>query len=209
MIDPSEFTDIIQELERHPIEHNKYRSKSGEGRTQIFGIINRRGLTPDYSSNCWIRPYLYKLLLDFAKKHVTIPYNAITITQNHRASIHKDRGVAGISYNVAFGDYKDGELEIQEGTFKGIHNIKYIPFIADFSKDSHQVRSFTGNRYSLTFYQLSINKKFKNLDIIPCSIEKIDDGWIFKKGDEIYCDTPSLRRNEIYIEYKKINITFD
>jgi hypothetical protein len=210
MIDPEEFADIIKELERRPIENNKYRKKSGEGRSQTFGVVNRRCLAPDYSRQNWLRPYLYKLLLDFGKKHVSIPFNAITVNQNYRASAHRDRGNIGESYLVAFGKYSEGELEIQEGPLKGLHNVKCTPLITDFSKVLHEVKSFTGNRYSLVYYQLSINKKFKNNVIPPCSVEMIDGVWKFKRGDEVCEGLPHpLRKHEIYVEKKNIIISFD
>ena len=209
-IDPSEFADIIKELERRPIENNKYRKKTGEGRSQTFGVVNRRCLAPDYSRQNWLRPYLFKLLLDFAKKHVKIEWNAVTVNQNYRASAHRDRGNVGDSYLVAFGNFDHGELEIQEGDLKGIHNVKYTPLITDFSKVLHNVKEFSGNRYSLVFYQLSINKKFKNNVIPPCSVEEVDGAWVFKRGDEICQGLPHpLRKNEIRIERVPVIISFD
>jgi hypothetical protein len=62
------FVEIIKELERQPLAINEYRLKSGSGRSQAFGIVNRRNLPPDYSRNCWCRPYLYHLLLEFGKQ---------------------------------------------------------------------------------------------------------------------------------------------
>jgi hypothetical protein len=114
-----------------------------------------------------------------------------------------------VSYLVAFGNFDNGELEIQEGDLKGIHNVKYTPLITDFSKVLHEVKEFSGNRYSLVFYQLSINKKFKNNVIPPCSVEMIDDTWVFKRGDEICQGLPHpLRRNEIKIEHRPVTISF-
>jgi len=208
-ISADEFVDIIKELERRPIENNKYRKKAGEGRSQTFGVVNRRCLAPDYSRQCWLRPYLYKLLLDFAKKYVKIPCNAITVNQNYRALEHRDKGNEGESFLIAFGPYEGGELEIKEGSLKGLHNVKYTPLITDFSKILHEVKEFSGNRYSLVFYQLSVNKKFKNNVIPECSVTLIDDVWKFKRGDEICEGLPHpLRKDEIYIEYKNVFITF-
>ena len=209
MIDPSEFADIIKELERRPIENNKYRKKSGEGRSQTFGVVNRRCLPPDYSRQNWLRPYLFKLLMDYAKKHVKIEWNAITVNQNYRASAHRDRGNVGESYLIAFGNFDHGELEIQEGELKGLHDVKYKPLITDFSKVLHEVKEFSGNRYSLVFYMLSINKKFKSNVIPECSVEMIDGTYVFKRGGEVCEGLPHpLRKNEIYIEQKNVFITF-
>ena len=119
------FAEIIAELERRPLYKNVERETAGEGKSQAFGIVNRRRVPPDYSRNCWIRPYLYKLLLDFAQKYV-----------------------------VAFGDYTDGKLIVYEGEHKGTHDIQYKPIKLDFSKNYHAVEPFEGDRYSLVFYTL-------------------------------------------------------
>jgi hypothetical protein len=186
-IAPEEFKAIIQELERRPIEVTKYRLKSGIGRSQVFGVVNRRSLPPDYSRQCWKRPYLYKLLLDFAAKHVNIPWNAITVNQNYKASAHKDKGNVGDSFLVAFGDFTGGDLEILEGPLKGIHDVRK-PLITDFSKVFHIVKDFTGNRYSLVFYQLDLQKRFKDTVIPLCSVEEVNGEWVFKRGDVIITD---------------------
>lgn len=52
-----DFVEIIKELERQPIEVTKYRLKSGVGRSQVFGVVNRRSVHPDYSRHCWKRPF--------------------------------------------------------------------------------------------------------------------------------------------------------
>ena len=82
MVPEEAFEDILFELERLPIKINSYRKKVGEGRSQAFGVVGKRGLPPDYSRQCWLRPYLYKLLLDFGNQYVTdISWNAITLTR--------------------------------------------------------------------------------------------------------------------------------
>jgi len=52
-IPESAFTEIIEYLEKHPLENNKYRKRTGEGRSQCFGIVNKRSEIPDLSRNCW------------------------------------------------------------------------------------------------------------------------------------------------------------
>ena len=183
-IDAKEFLLIQQELERKPLPLNQYRFNSGIGRSQAFGIVNRRSMPPDYSRLCWMRPYLYKLLLDFAKKHVKIPYTSITVNMNYQATRHRDHGNIGNSFLVAFGDYKNGELVIEDGQNKGEYNIKNTPIIADFNKAWHYVKSFTGNRYSLVFYTLD-PKGRGSIDNLPePDIVFEDDKWYFYRGDE-------------------------
>jgi len=173
-----DFTSIIEELNRCPLPVNHYRNKSGSGRSQAFGVVNRRCLPPDYSRLCWQRPYLYKLLLDYGKKFVPIPYTSITVNQNYLASKHRDKGNVGNSYLVAFGDYTGGELQIYEGDLSGCHDVR-TPLTTDFSKVFHEVKPYVGNRYSLVYY---VAKKSSGLP--APSVEMINGKWTFKRGDE-------------------------
>jgi len=168
--------EIQKELERLPIPVNKYRLSSGEGRSQCFGVVNRRCLPPDYSRNSWTRPYLYKLLLDYGREHVPFAFTSVTVNQNYQAGPHYDKGNLGESYLVGFGDYNGGELEFHEGPLKGLHDVR-TPVTTDFSKVLHSVRVFEGKRYSLVYYTC------KKSDGLPeASVEFIEGKWIFKRG---------------------------
>jgi len=184
-IPPEAFTPIIDELRRKPLSDNKYRLLAGAGKSQTFGVVNRRSLPADYSRLCWLRPYLYKLLLDFAAKYVTIPYTSITINQNYRAKPHKDRGNVGPSFLVAFGDYTGGDLRLWEDEEVCV-DVR-TPLIKDFSKVLHGVEPFEGERYSLVFYTLD-PRTFKNqpaLTLPPPSVIPCGNKWLFKRGDVV------------------------
>lgn len=182
MIPESAFKDIIEELEKKPLEINKYRLKSGGGRSQVFGVVNRRSISSDYSRNCWLRPKLYYHILEFAKQYVDISFNAITINQNYKADKHYDKNNKGISYIVGFGDYEKGDLLIHESDMSGNYNIKHNPIKGDFSKMLHSVEPFTGNRYSLVFYMFE-KKCEKDLVLPPPSVKIIDGKYQFFRGD--------------------------
>jgi len=171
-----DFLEIIKELERKPLDINKYRQTIG--RSQVYGITNRRCIKPDYSRNCWVRPYLYKLLLDYGNKNVPFPFTSITVNQNYQAQPHKDKGNVGQSFLVGFGNYTGGELKIHEGELEGLHDIR-TPVITDFSKVIHSVEDFTGDRYSLVYYNIR-NKP----DDIPLPDVKEEDKWYFYRGNE-------------------------
>ena len=174
------FSELLTELQRKPLPVNSYRKKAGEGRSQAFGVVNRRSLPPDYSRNCWLRPYLYKLLLDFADKYVDISFNAITVNQNYKAGPHRDKGNVGVSYLVAFGNYTGGQLRILEGDSKGDWDIRAKPIVESFGDKLHEVLEFSGNRISLVFYTL------KNApQLPPPSVVQQDGVWRFKRGEEI------------------------
>ena len=57
---PRAFEKIIAELERRPVEYNRYRKGAGAGRSQTFGIVKKR-FKPresmyEYGSQCYKRP---------------------------------------------------------------------------------------------------------------------------------------------------------
>lgn len=184
MENPTEesFQEILAELRRRPIEMNNYRNKAGNGRSQTFGIVNRRCLAPDYSRQNWLRPKLYYHLLEFGKKYVPIPFNAITVNMNYQAAPHRDRHNVGNSYLVAFGDFQGGELEIHEGPLQGLHNIRHNPIMTNFSEILHSVKPFQGERYSLVFYNFWTPRLPPDL---PPGQVKIEDGkYYFYRGEE-------------------------
>lgn len=178
MIPEEDFALILEELERRPLHVNRYRKQTGEGRSQAFGIVGKRCMPPDYSRLCWKRAYLYKLLLDFADKHVDIPFNAITLNQNYLAGAHRDKNNIGESYVVAFGSYTGGELEVLEGSQKGVYDICRQPFVGDLSSNLHQVKPFQGTRMSIVYYLYPVYEEIE----FP-SVRLEGDKYIFYKGD--------------------------
>jgi hypothetical protein len=173
------FQEILLELQRQPITMNQYRTRAGAGCSQTFGIVNRRSLAPDYSRQNWLRPYLYHLLLEFASKHVTIPFNSITVNYNYKAAKHRDKNNKGESYLVAFGDYVGGDLKILEGDLSGTHNICYRPVVTDFSKVYHEVSDFVGDRYSLVFYTF---ESPRSLPLPAWSLQLEGTKWFFYRN---------------------------
>ena len=178
-IPESAFTEIEEELNRRPLQTNKYRKKVGDGKSQCFGLVGRRCLPIDYSRQCWKRPYLYKLLLDFGEKYVTdISWNAITVNQNFKCQPHRDLHNIGDSFLVGFGPYIEGKLKIHEGDLSGEWDIRHKPIITDFTKVLHYVLQFGGDRYSLVYYQL------KTDTIYPApSVRFENNQYVFYRGD--------------------------
>ena len=188
-IPSSAFNDILQELQRRPLHVNNYRKRTGDGRSQCFGLVNRRSEPVDWSRWCWIRPKLYFHLQEFARQYVDIPWTSITVNHNYQAKMHKDKGNEGESFLVAFGDYDGGDLKIYEGDLSGNHNIKHKPIKADFGKVYHSVEPFTGTRYSLVFYTL----KRKAPPTLPEGKVVVEEGkYWFKRGDKLMKTTDHL-----------------
>ena len=182
------FAELYLELSEHPLPVNKYRNTAGTGRSQTFGVVNRRCLPPDYSRQNWLRPYLFKLLKEFAERYVDISWNAITVNQYYRASPHYDKNNVGESFLVAFGNYTGGELEIHEGPSLGFKDIRHKPIKMDFSKVLHSVRDFEGERFSLVFYWYDLGDTV----LPPCSVKKVGDKWRFFRGDEMILPSKGL-----------------
>lgn len=190
-IPSSAFADVLQELQSRPLAVNKYRDKAGSGRSQTFGLVNRRCLPVDWSRQCWIRPKLFYHLQEFAKKYVDISWTSITVNQSYKCQPHRDKGNYGDSFLVAFGDYQGGELVIHEGDLSGEHNIRYRPIKTDFSKVLHSVQPFTGNRYSLVFYNLKTTKM--PTEPLPKGEALFKDGkYVFKRGETIITQKEGL-----------------
>jgi hypothetical protein len=174
-----DFALILDELTRRPIALNRYRNIAGDGRSQAFGVVGRRCLNPDYSRQCWQRPYLYKLLLEYGQKYVKIPWTSITVNDNYSAAPHRDRGNIGQSYLVGFGDYRAGHLRFHESDLSGSYDIRHSPITADFSAILHSVEHWEGKRYSLVFYTA------KNSEGLPApSVRSVSGKWVFFRGDE-------------------------
>lgn len=182
MIPSEAFLPIIEELRRHPLEINEYRKRTGSGRSQAFGIVGKRSMAPDYSRQCWKRPYLFKLLLEFGAEHVPIAWNAITLNQNYQAGPHYDRNNIGESFLVAFGTYAGGELVLHEGEKEGVYDIHQKPIVHDFSKTLHSVKSFTGERYSLVYYMYDDPRW--SIDVPNPSVRQEGNEWVFYRGEE-------------------------
>lgn len=215
-IPPEAFKDILEELEARPLAVNKYRDIAGTGRSQTFGLVNKRCQPVDYSRQCWIRPKLYYHLQEFAEKYVDVSWTSVTVNQNYRCKPHKDKGNFDESFLVAFGSYTGGDLLIHEGDLSGNHDIYCKPFKTDFSKVLHSVQHFTGDRYSLVFYNLKTVKWPK--DPIPPGEAVFENGkYVFKRGGKIVTVKDGLdhplkgrKRNVMTVEsHENVVVSFD
>ena len=175
---PEDFRLILDELDAHPIPINRYRNIAGAGRSQTFGVVCRRCLSPDYSRQCWKRPLLYQHLLAFGQKHVQIPWTSITLNDDYKSLPHRDKGNIGDSFIVAFGEYSGGQLVVSEGPLQGSHDIRYTPIVGDFASATHHVSAWEGRRCSLVFYTA------KNAENLPQgSVRVVDGKLVFYRGD--------------------------
>lgn len=167
---PEDFAPLLAELTRKRLSNNLDRSDSGPGRTQAFGVIRRWSYRPWVSRNTWKRPELWDLLLDFATKHVTIPWDGVQVNDNYTSLPHRDKGNQGLSYIVGFGDYEGGELNV-EGT---LYNINHAGHLFNGSEKLHYTEPWKGSRYSLVFFSIVFPRKFLPGYAIAC--RRVEDG---------------------------------
>ena len=162
------FKDIIGEL--------KDKKKS-----LTFGVMNRRNLPPDFSRQNYLKPKLYKHLLDFAEKFIDISYNSIVINPNCSNTIHKDKNSIGETFLIATGNYTGGEVKIYDGLESRNFDICGNPLQFDMNRLSHSFEPYEGNRVVLMYYNLG-NKK---LGVLPKPSVREENGrYYFYKDDE-------------------------
>ena len=184
------FNAILEELETRPLARNEYRTKAGSGRSQAFGLVNKRCVPVDWSRQCWRRPKLFFHLKEFADAYVTIPWTSITVNQDYQCDAHRDKGNEGLSFLVGFGDYQGGELQMMEGDLSGNHCVQHRAIVADFGKTKHRVLPFTGHRYSLVFYKLKTTRM--PTEILPGTVVVQEGKYLFKRGDQILTVNDSI-----------------
>ena len=133
------------------IRVNDSRANTGIGRTQLFGVANRRSLGFGEVVNNEKYPELFRALLDFGRKIVPsyIPFTAIQVNHNYKTKKHIDGNNIGLSLAVAFGDFTGGELVI-EGV--GSFQTKDYPLIFNGALREHYNKPISGDRYSLVYF---------------------------------------------------------
>lgn len=205
---------IRKELERQPVGINRDRKTSGVGRTQAFGIIKRMGYRPWVSRNCWMRIELWKHLLQFAEKHVPIPWKAVQVNMNYKSNPHYDKGNVNDSFIVGFNNYEGGELQIGETSY----DLRYKAYLFNGSQHLHSNLPHTGTKFSLVFFDWK-NPKWWDGDIPMYSIvqhegkdmvriEDIDNGiYLCNKKKYIILQNPTRKERpglvSIYLDNKK------
>jgi len=83
-------------------------------------------------------------------------YNQIVINKNFEVKPHKDASNVGVSYIIGLGEYEGGELVIDKETCRREVNIKNKFYSFNGSEITHWVKPFSGDRYSLVFYNSEV-----------------------------------------------------
>ena len=151
---PELFTGLITSLQERPLELNRYRKKSGLGRSQAFGVVLQRNHHYHGSRQNFIRMDLFQQLQELAK--VVCPdfdYDGIQLNQDYQTEPHKDKGNSGESLIIGFGDYSGGDLLVEEQPV----SIKYQKVWFAGCLYTHSTAPWTGTRYSVVFFKVARN----------------------------------------------------
>lgn len=151
-----DFDDIIQEIEATGgIKKTRLRRNAKRDGVDIV-MSETIGLVSSYGNTFWSGTTIQKwnlllMIVSYAEKtHNLIlgkDYQAICMNKNFQCALHKDKNNIGYNYIIGGGNYSGGYL-IVAGKYHDIKNklLKFDP------KSPHEVSSFTGDRYTLTFF---------------------------------------------------------
>ena len=114
-------------------------------------------------------PEMIKIFKEFADIYFPdFEYTQVTINKNFPAPAHTDSSNTGVSYLCCFGDYEGGLTAVDYGGRDKARVVKengrIAPVSFDGSKFCHWVEPWTGNRYSLVFYNNIKNWKSKLIE---------------------------------------------
>jgi len=164
---PDDFAQIHAELLRKTLATNYDRLQAGPGKSQAFGVIRRWSYRPWLSRCTWMRPELWAALQAFAAKHVPIQWDAVQVNDNYSSAPHTDKGNRGDSYIVAFGDFTGGALNVSGDTV----DIRHRGYLFNGSQLRHWTEPWTGQRYSLVFFQIEWPAKFPHYTVTSRLVE--------------------------------------
>ena len=100
-------------------------------------------------------PKVYEMLKKIAKIHFPdFPYVDICLNHNFKCIPHKDSNNRGESIIVGFGNYSDGELNVEGAKY----NIRHKPFKFDGSQYLHWVEDWDGDRWTAVYFQSKLTE---------------------------------------------------
>lgn len=157
-IAPEEFNTLLELLKKRPIEVYYERKNSGVGRSLPFGIMNRRNFGLGRSRNNKRYPEHYAEILRLAElMKPDFKWTTLMLNDNYKSLPHRDKNNDGISCIVGFGDYNDGEINVEGKKY----DIKYKPLHMMAGEQTHFTEHWTGSRYSLVLFRIKFNKVTK------------------------------------------------
>ena len=137
--------------------------------TITFGSGSRRNLgVGEFSSNAR-KPELFKKLVEYGNYILPkgIKYSAITVNKDMKAKKHIDGGNAGFSFITGLGDFKGGNLLVypEEHSTPTEYDLRNKILSFNGAKLYHETTPFTGNRYTIIYYNQKKSIKIKGINM--------------------------------------------
>ena len=154
---------IFDALEKADVPLCKSRNNVRRGDKPLYGMqmgiiksFGELGQPKKESRASKERPELKKLLFAFGKQQFpNFKFTSISVNKSYQMAKHKDKNNVGESWIIGVGPYKGGELAIWEDPNGKpvLHDIrKGVKFNG--ALKWHEVKPFTGKRWSLVYYRL-------------------------------------------------------
>jgi len=187
--DKAELLAILDTITIPPITKNRVDKETGKiliherenvigaiGRTCNFGIIKTRSSVGYRNSKHSLKwPRVWDALIKFGKHVCPSGMVVSTITLNYgvKAKKHVDSYNVGDSVIVGIGNYQEGHLRVYDGgkasTLYTAFDIKDKPLMFNGAMSAHETEDFTGERYTIIYYNQSTAK-------VPYVIDKPING---------------------------------
>jgi hypothetical protein len=136
--DPSSLRQVYNYLITKPVS------------THTYGLVHRPAKAPDLSRQSWLDARMYELLMEYGRVHVPIPFTTIQISSVDELI---KKPIKGQFYYVAFGEFINGEIEIEEDGVKREYSVRYRPLLLP-EGTVHSTKDYIGCRYSLIYYTI-------------------------------------------------------
>jgi len=94
-------------------------------------------------------PELKRAIWALGHRIVPFRFTTVQVNYNYKTKTHIDKNNVGDSVIVGLGDYKGGDLLVEDKAY----NIKYHPLQFNGAEMEHGTAPYTGNRYSLVFFR--------------------------------------------------------
>lgn len=144
--------DILHELKTYPLQPSNYHKKLNCGSCHTFGLIPRRGCSPEFSSLSFERARLYKLLVQLGDLLGISDYTSISVQYNYSLVRRKEKQ-GGKAHIVLLGSYSDKGIQISEQ--EGIVETRHTAIPMDTKLQSLIPSSVhTGDRYLVLYHKL-------------------------------------------------------
>ena len=105
--------EILHELKTYPLTPSNYHKKLNCGSCHTFGLIPRRGCSPEFGSLSFERGRLYKLLIQLGDLLGIAEYTSISIQHNYSLARRKEKQ-GGKAHIVLIGSYSDTGIQISD-----------------------------------------------------------------------------------------------